>query len=114
MPKISARPFPYGVGSLRTYVRVPLYICKLRIFFATRSFRRLRLLKSLALAYISMYSCKNVLLRLGPAKARAGGTAFFEEYMRYPHGLRLFNNHGAKLRKLQKNAEKFAYVRFLL
>ena len=37
---ISARPFPYGVGSLRRSVRVLRDICKVAIFFASRSFRR--------------------------------------------------------------------------
>ena len=38
---ISARPFPFGAGSLRKYVRVLRDICKPRIFFVYRSFRRL-------------------------------------------------------------------------
>ena len=66
----------------------------------------LLIIESLASAYISMYSCKNVLLQLGSAKARAGGTVFFEEYMRYLHSLRLsiiadFFIRPAK--KMQKN-----------
>ena len=29
-----------------------------------------------------MYSVRNVLLRIGPGKARVGGTTFFDEYIR--------------------------------
>ena len=36
------------------------------------------------------------------------------DHMQASAGLRLFNNHGVKLRKCQKNAQKLAYVQFLL
>ena len=80
---------PHKWGPLRKYVRVLRYICNPAIFLLSPSSLRHMMKDSLRpCEYLHvpwprppwrMCSGKNVLLRLGSAKARAGGTAFFAE-----------------------------------
>ena len=61
---------------------------------------------------------------MGTAKLVEQGASYSEGYIRYPHGLfmghiryphglKALYNRGVKLRYIQKNAQKFAYMQFL-